>query len=610
MLRVLGVILVFALLLCGCVQSAPESTPPTESLKPSEAIGLYVPDSDIEKLTGGAVRGYKLEDGYYGCAVVGDELLLMGKTGEEGTLSFYQGENLEEIKTVSLGEKVAPTLAQMQISQQGIGYFDSENKDVVFLNPDLVEIGRMHLPEELQGSAWLSADWQTVYYCTSQGIHAMNLQSGISRLLKAQEAISQELTGLLGNGKVLRYVVELTESKTQTQLIDAETGVLLREGRDLNTLCTQEDAYFLNQVDRGVRQLHFGKGEDQQILWPSELNAQPVMLFENNAIVMTEAGKDGELICLSYYDLETGLRTCATNLPSITEVWSLQGDGEKGVWMLAKDTASELWIYHWDTTKSSASDTTDYTAIRYTKENPDAEGLAKVAAKAGELGKKFGVEILIWRDAAATASENQVFAEEYVTQLYELYLDRLEQALSVFPEGFFSKIANQKLKIALVRSITGELTKNTLAAADCVQFYSGNTPVVAVTLGEAFEQNLYHGIYLAIETRILSKSSALYEWFRLNPKDFMYDDSYITNQSRTDTTYIEGTKPYFIDLFSMSFAKEDRATIFEYACAPGNEEYFKSAVLQEKLRRISNGIREAYGLKKVETKFLWEQYLK
>lgn len=606
MLRYLGVLLVLAMLLCGCVQSVPESTPPTENLNPPKITGLYVPDSAIEQATDGAVRAFKPEDGCYGCAVVGDELLLMGTKGEEGTLSFYDGEYLEEVKTVTLGEKVAPSLEQIQIGTQGIGYFDGENKDVVFLNPDLVEIGRMHLPKELQGDAWLSADWQTVYYCTNQGIHAMNLQSGISRLLKAQEAVTQELTGLLSNGKVLRCVIELTEGKPQTQLIDAQTGLLLHEGTDFNTLRTQGAAYFLNQMNRGVRQLHFGNGEDQQILWPAEVNADPIMLFANNAIVMVESA---EQMSLSYYDLETGLRSSSVNLTAVTEVWGMQGDGENGIWMLGKDADGALWIYHWDTTKSASSDTADYTAPRYTKENPDSDGLAMAAQKAVELGKKFGVEILIWKDAAATAPEKQVFTEEHETQLYEAYLAKLEQALSVFPEGFFSKVADQKLKIALVQSITGELTKTTLAKADCVQFYSGNTPVVAVTLGEDFERNLYHGVYLAIETRVLSKSSALYEWFRINPKGFMYDDSYITNQSRTDTTYLEGGNKYFIDLFSMSFAKEDRATIFEYACMPGNEDCFQTWAMQQKLKKICNGIREAYGLKKAEGKFLWEQYL-
>ena len=607
MVRCLGVVLVLAMLLCGCVQSVPESTPTTENVNPPVITGLYIPESSVEQTTNGAVRGFKPKNDYYGCVVIGDELLLLGKAGEEGTLSFYDGVYLDEVKTVTLGENVAPNLEQMQITQQGIGYFDRENKDVVFLNPDLVEIGRMHFPEDMLGDAWLSEDWQMVYYCTSQGIHAMNLQTGIARLLKAQEAVSQELTGLLDSGKVLRYVVEMTEGNKQTLLIDAQTGLQLREGAYLEALDTQGDMYFLDRIDRDLRVIHFGNKEDQQILWPAEVNAQPVMLFENNAVVMTEQTEDG--IYMTYYDLNTGLRAASVILDGVAEVWSLQGDGENGIWLLGKDSEGELWIYHWDTEKSATSDTTDYTAPRYTVEEPDAEGLAQVAEKAKELADKFGIEILIWEDAAALAPENQVFAKEHMTQLYELYLDRLEQALSIFPDGFFSKVADQRLKLALVQSITGELTKTTLAKADSVQFYSGNTPVVAVVLSEDFEANLYHGVYLAIESRILSKTSALYEWFRRNPSGFLYDDSYITNLSRTDTKYITGDDRYFIDLFSMSFANEDRATIFEYACAPGNEEYFKSKAMQQKLKRICNGIREAYGLKKVETKFLWEQYL-
>ena len=133
--------------------------------------------------------------------------------------------------------------------------------------------------------------------------------------------------------------------------------------------------------------------------------------------------------------------------------------------------------------------------------------------------------------------------------------------------------------------------------------------MIELVLDENLERNFYHGMYHFLETRILSNSSALYEWNTLNPKDFAYDNNYITNQERTDISYIEGEQRYFIDVFSMSYAKEDRARIFEYACMPGNEEVFKSPTLQEKLRRIRDGICTAYGLKAGEAASLWEQYL-
>ena len=60
----------------------------------------------------------------------------------------------------------------------------------------------------------------------------------------------------------------------------------------------------------------------------------------------------------------------------------------------------------------------------------------------------------------------------------------------------------------------------------------------------------------------------------------------------------------------MSFPKEDRARIFEYALLPGNREVFTPERMQSKLLAVCTGIREAYGLKNDSRIFPWEQYLK
>ena len=59
----------------------------------------------------------------------------------------------------------------------------------------------------------------------------------------------------------------------------------------------------------------------------------------------------------------------------------------------------------------------------------------------------------------------------------------------------------------------------------------------------------------------------------------------------------------------MSFPKEDRARVMEYAMLPGNEKLFQAPALQAKLQALCDGIREAYGLEDAEDSFLWEQYL-
>lgn len=609
MARCLVVLLVLVLLLAGCTGNTTEPPAPTDNLQSgnSNPEGIYVPNSAIEQATNGAIRAYHLgTDSYYGCAMLGDELLLLHKEEAGGKFTLYRGDNLEEVRSLNLGAEVAPELSQLQINDRGIGYFDSKNKDVVFLNKDFAETGRMHLPETLQGGAWLTPDWKSVYYCTDQGIYIMDLQTGVSRLLREQNALFQEITGGFGTGEVIRCALQRSETETKVLLIDGKTGAELKSGAHFSELMTKDEQYFLPHLDRGVMTLRFGTGEDHQVLWPAEADAQTEMLFSENAIV-TAKQSDGST-SLAYYDLDTGKRTAAITLEGVTKVWGLEGDGKGGIWMYG-ESADGCCLYHWDCSKSATEDAEDYTAPYYTAEAPNEEKLTQLMVQAKALGQKFGVEILIWKDAAATAPVNQVFTEEHITQLYEYYLPKLEQALSVFPEGFFTKTVDQKLRIALLRDITGDPTQGTLAKAEYVQFWNKRLPVVAVTLGEDFERNLYHGLYLYMETRLLSKSSALYEWYRLNPSDFVYDDDYIQNLKRIDTTYLEGEKPYFIDLFSMSFAREDRATIFEYACMPGNEEYFNTPVLQEKLKRICKGIREAYGLKKVSAEFLWEQYL-
>ena len=612
MIRCLGVILLLAVLLCGCVQETtapPSSTAASSGGAVSDTNGpvVYVPESAVEQETEGAVRCYSLRhSGYYGAMMHDDALVLFRQENGAGELTLFNTEKMEQIFTVDLGEDSVHTMTQMQISQQGMAYFNRVTKEIVFLNPQFAETGRMRVGEGLLGDAWVSPDWKTAYYCTENGVTAMDLQTGIARLLREQTAFAQQVTGVFGDGKALRCEVEFTEGQKQIILIDTATGLILHENDGLETLITMGDDYFFVQNIRGVRSLRFGSGAEHQALWPKETTAQPVMLFDQHAMVMVQSTEEQTL--LAYYDLTTGKRSASTTLPGITRIWGMGGGADGQVWFFGNDTDGKERLYCWDTQKNPAEDETVYTAPWYTRESPDEDGLAQIKEKAKELGDRFGIEILIWNEATATAPADQFFTEEHMTQLYEYYFAKLEDALSIFPKEVFSKTSAKKLQIALLKEIAGEPAWGTLAQTDCLQFWKGDVPVVAVTLSDEFERNIQHGVYLYMESRILSKSSALYEWFRLNPSGFDYDNNYVTNLNRTDRTYVEGEKPYFIDLFSMSYAKEDRATIFEYACQPGNQELFETAVLKEKLRRICKGIREAYGLKKVETEFIWEQY--
>ena len=612
MIRYLGLVLVLALLLCGCTQET-GPVPPTDAVADntvvnSQKLVVYVPESPAEQATSGAVYSYSLDKGGYYGSMMHEGCLMLLRQHEAGTELTIFNENLSKVVyTINLGSGANHPEAQMQKQQQGMAYCDSENRVLVFLNTMMVETGRVYLPENLQGDAWVSPDRKNAYFCTNEGICAMDLQTGIIRVLRQQNAESQQVTGIFGDGTALRYEAELTQGQKQVFLIDAQSGQVLWEEADLTTLTTKGQDYFFVQNIRGVRSIRFGTGEEHKALWPLENAAEPVMLFEDNAVVMVQASETQTEF--ARYDLTTGKRTAEMKLPDVVRIWGVSEGEVHQLWFFGEDTEGQTMLYCWDMDKSVAESEAVYTASWYTSDAPDTDGLALIQQKADALGKKFGVEILIWEDAANTAPKDQFFTKEHMTQLYAHYLSKIEQVLSDFPKAVFTKPTTAPLQIALLNKIEGEPAWGTLAETDCLQFWNGDVPVVAITFGEDFERNLYHGIYLYMEARILSKSSAIYEWHKYNPSGFKYDNDYIKNLNRTDTKYITGKKPYFIDLFSMSYAKEDRATIFEYACMPGNEEIFKSAAIQKKLQRICKGIREAYGLKKVETEFLWEQYL-
>jgi hypothetical protein len=132
---------------------------------------------------------------------------------------------------------------------------------------------------------------------------------------------------------------------------------------------------------------------------------------------------------------------------------------------------------------------------------------------------------------------------------------------------------------------------------------------VAVCLNDGLEQSLYHMLMHVMESRIFAKVLTLDKWHTLNPQGFLYDNDYLSNLHRQDTQYLEGEGRYFIDMFSMSFAREDRARIFEYASMPGNEAFFGTPAMQKKLSTLCEAIRKAFGLTKYQGELIWEQYL-
>lgn len=600
-------LLLLALLLCGCTAQEPEETTETTketapAVTPTEPAGSYDPESSLEAATDGAVRVYYPEiPDAYGLAFVGDEPVIFSGT-EATTLTKLTGENLYVTATCQMDTWLEPESGGVLITEKGIIWFQRETCQLVLLGTGLKEISRIQLPEDLVGTPVLSTDRKYAYYCTEYQVWEMTLETGIVRLLKevSQPLVSAE-TLLLSDGALLCTV---SDGENGKQLcLSVETGQTLWQSAEEIAVTGHGENWYAVVPEGLITAYIYGSTDgESRMLLPEDPEAEPRYLELLNCLITRSGNR------LDCYDLGTGLR-CSTLTLEEAPIY-LTGGPDGCIWVLTETGT----LCRWDTAALPSGDETVYSGPRYTLADPDAEGYARCAAYAEEIGSRYAVKILFGQEALAVSSGDYDAAGEYMVPVLLEELEKLDSLLAVYPEGILkaavADTTGGTLYICLVREITGSVEFGIQEAVGGFQFWQGDDAYVFLAVGQETGNALYHQMYHVMETRLLSKSNDCYEWESLNPKDFAYDYSYVLNRTREDGGWLEGENRYFIDLYSMSFPREDRARILEYAMMEGNEAYFESEAMQAKLKALCTGIREAYGLKKSPDTFLWEQYLK
>lgn len=609
-------LLLACLLLCGCARNAPEAetTEPTAApttMPSAELVALYDAGSTLETKTAGAVRAYPLNiPDAYGIRAMGDGLLIFSGA-EATTLTLLTGEDLYVTNRKALDFFLNPSDPSLRIRDTELSYYDPVNRQTVVLNGTLKEVSHIANPEDMMGTPILSADRNTLYYCTSAAIRAWDLETGIRRCVKEISYGSQTLTGLHLEDSLLQCTIE-DDGQQRTLLLSTDTGRLLYE-RDGEMTFTSYGGHYYAAIPTGMMQsLVFGEGEDTpQTLTPEDITAEPVFLEDNQAAVTISVPTE-ETIQLDYYEFDTGRRRSVLTLENQHYPAGIVDTIDGFVYILIYDQSyGGEAVYRWDVERLPVNDGTDYTGPYYTVVDPDYEGLARCQAYAAKIGEKYGIEVFVWEDALTVQPWDYDFEVEYLVPVLERELKLLDQRLSQYPGQILSDTASHftALKISLVRQITGSAESGSLGIATGIQFFDGTGACVAIALGDYSEHALYHELFHVMETHILNESIAFDQWDALNPTDFEYDYNYSGDAAQDFDSYLQGDSRSFVDTYSMSFPKEDRARIMEYAMLSGNKEVFQSKPMQAKLQKLCEGIREAYGLKKSENTFLWEQYL-
>ena len=205
-MKKLIVILVGLALLCGCAANTQQGQTPTateQTTAPTReaAVSLYDEGSEVEKASSGAVRAYPLGDGLYtDLFTMADKLLVVSSSGD---ITMLRGERGEVVATVATDLTHLETGLPLWTSQKGAGYYLRETGEVVMLDANLLELSRIPVPKDMVGDPVILLQRNEVFYCTANEIRAMDIQTGISRLVRSHSCASQQLTGSYFDDTVL-----------------------------------------------------------------------------------------------------------------------------------------------------------------------------------------------------------------------------------------------------------------------------------------------------------------------------------------------------------------------------------------------------------------------
>ena len=604
--------LLLCLLLCGCAAEGPSA----ETTLPDSQVPSVLSEArrDLETRYDGELELFPLDiPKVQGLRATSQGILVFSGYGST-TLTLMEPDTLSSIASYTLDWELDPLDPSLQIWEDGISCFDPHSREMLLLDTSLQPKEHISLPEGVQGSPLFSQDRRILYYCTANTIRAWDRNTSFHRCLKELPYPEKTLTGLHCKDTVLQCRIPEKDS-VRTLFLSTDTGQLLSEKQGDVTLLTEGTSFYGILPGNPYPSLVFGETDGAiQELFPKTAPESCTYLPMENLAVTTASLKEGYRMEL--YRLDSGTLESALTLEAYHHPSHIFLDSSNRICFLIYDPEYDCPVFcRWDPFLPAGAAFSQaeksYTDLYSSQDSPNLSALAQCQALAEQIGNKHGIRILVWEDAASVQPWDYVLEPESRPRILRQELELLDQRLDIFPEGFLSETASHfsGLTLCLVRSISGSPASGSLSTATGIQFFQGEEAYLAIAVGSYSQQALYHELFHIMETHILAHSNALDHWDSLNPTGFSYDYSYAANAVRNSGVYLAGEQRSFVDTYSMSYPKEDRARIWEYAILPGNASLYQSETMHQKLQTLCRGIREAYRLEDSEETFLWEQYL-
>lgn len=602
-MKQLVIALMVVLTLSGCGQAVSETTSTTEidatATVPETTQAFYQP-ATMERETAGALRTYDMGEPISGIAPFGENLLVCTN---EKTLSLLDGNTLEVLKQRELESNTTWGGADLQISDHQIGYFDASSNAYVILNSELVVESTTALPNKLSSIPVISTDFQTIYYASDDAIRAMDLSTGVSRIVRQEHTDVLSLEGLLFDNEVLRYVRTDSNGTAQTCFINTKDG-------SIHFTATYKDPMVhWNNWYAAAPRLEHPFGVFQRIITGNRDGTAHMLCPQQNwdkaispgtSFVITQTLSPAGL-GMNCYNLETGDLNAEITLPRLNESFSgscIQGNL---IWLW---NHSDSKFYCWDMEKSAPQEPVSVLAEFTSVTDPQEVALSTSIAHAQALEDQYGIKIAFTEKGNRSKGLDYSTVPDYRPEMYDSALKLLEEALEKLPADFLAQVGKRTsdgmMQIHLVDDYDPAI--GTIPGTGSCEFADGGV-VINVSMCTDLETIFFRELGNAIITRISSVGDGLKNWLDFNPTGFQYSATIDQN-----SPYLTVGENYFMNSAALQSPRADQAQTFLHAMLPDQQSRFASEPMQAKLSLLCSLIRSTYDIPE-ETELPWEQYL-
>lgn len=640
--------LLAALTLCGCVaqEPAPSTTAPTQptqasptqpsrptvpTVPSSPAVPEPAPVPELEAVT------------YLTCAEfdVFPRLLNLGNglvVASRNTYNDLQGLINETLIIDVYNDQVvakstrahALELVCQQFRDGLILMSEADSGKFYIFDQTLAVIYSFSAPQ-LDG--YFSYDRSSYYYVRDEVLYRMDTGSGESQPVNTDKGLMFEsLLGIHPSQNRLVARVYLSDHGTDYALavLDVPSGKVLLLRDDLTQVWLTEDLFYgveFNRNNVGYDVFYGDLTQGSVLSIPSKELYAPSVGYDvmpgSHYLVRRLAPDEGDR-ATRIYDLRSGsvadLSACGFNDAALSTIY-LEDSGLIFGHYSQKEEKTEENPYPKETFHPVLIDPEQLTfeaavtagqaswqtrVDSFTEAAPSLpDSLADLQAKATELGKRFGVEILLGGQVLPVCSHSGFTVASCEDPFYiRSALDILEAELAKYPSGFFAQLKNGAGKGGLKLCLTGAVTGGVSPVGFTQKCRHSYEAVLDIT-AEDLTATVHHELWHVIEMRLSTDSFRADAWNACNPEGFAYYGSYDKDyKALTHWTLSGSGEPFFVDSYSRISALEDRAQLMALVMTGGALE--DAPMLKAKLQLMAQAIRDGFD-PAGWTDVLWEQ---